>query len=152
MWNFRSTFYIIETIPLIIHVALTSCLCVVRIFDGNINRNTHNRKTHVHSQFYAYQSTHSLILHFSSRASMHYHATLSEWARIEIIEWSKTDPWNARMQTFALREKEKRRKRERKMRIQFRMLSPSVPFLVADHQSVLRFNRYQINREIQLVI
>lgn len=25
-------------------------------------------------------------------------------------------------------------------------------FLVADHQSVLRFNRYQINREIQLVI
>lgn len=86
MWNFRSTFYIIETIPLIIHVALTSCLCVVRIFDGNINRNIHNRKTHVHSQFYAYQSTHSLILHFSSRASMHYHATLSEWARIEIIE------------------------------------------------------------------
>lgn len=71
IWNFRSTFYIIETIPLIIHVALTSCLCVVRIFDGNINRNTHNRKTHVHSQFYAYQSTHSLILHFSSRASMH---------------------------------------------------------------------------------
>lgn len=157
MWSFRSTFYIIETIPLIIHVALTSCLCVVRIFDGNINRNIHNRKTHVHSQFYAYQSTHSLILHFSSRASMHYHATLSEWARIEIIEWSKTERSErsvkrADTNICLARERKKEKTRKENENSISNAISIRSSFLVADHQSVLRFNRYQINREIQLVI
>lgn len=46
-WNFRSTFHIIETIPLIIHIALTPCL-YSNTWNIRAPRDIHNRKTRVY--------------------------------------------------------------------------------------------------------
>lgn len=177
-WNFRSTFHIIETIPLIIHIALTPCL-YSNTWNIRAPRDIHNRKTRVYHPLpilclpiNPYLISLIVRLHIML-VTKHGLATKTlSLLVLEIIEWSKIsrererDSWNTRIRTFTL-EKEKKKKRRK---IQNSISNQTESYLhppsllpcsvsrrlrrltTTNRFSILTVPRYQINREILLVI
>lgn len=163
-WNFRSTFHIIETIPLIIHIALTPCL-YSNTWNIRAPRDIHNRKTRVYHPLpilclpiNPYLISLIVRLHIML-VTKHGLATKTlSLLVLEIIEWSKI----SRERERSVKHEDtniylgERKKKEEKKNSEFnfkssRILSPStIPSPLfrfssptpADHyQSVLHFNR-----------
>lgn len=148
-WNFRSTFHIIETIPLIIHIALTPCL-YSNTWNIRAPRDIHNRKTRVYHPLpilclpiNPYLISLIVRLHIML-VTKHGLATKTlSLLVLEIIEWSKISREREIRETRGYEHlpwRKKKKRREEKFRIQFQIkpnpisihhpFSP-VPFLVA---------------------